>query len=154
MDDVLLFLRAMVREDDDATARYKARVDTKPWAESSDVLGAAFYVAAQRRFRTGEVPEIVRWVAEVRAQLSDDNVDEIDPKAAEWLLRSVVRNELVLMKRLDAETTAALEMMLTVKLLGDERLSDEQLDRVLTEAEAVAASWRAESGQPSAPTGG
>jgi hypothetical protein len=139
--DAADFLRALIRQEHEATEQARQRMLDKDFAESSDLVGAAFYVAARRRFPDGQLADIVRWVADLRMQLTGDP-DDVDPTAAEHLIRAAVRGETDLAAQVAPAEVADLEIVLTYQLVSALVPTDDELEAFLTEAARVAREWR------------
>ncbi|MGH3715218.1 MAG: hypothetical protein ACRDT4_17400 [Micromonosporaceae bacterium] len=147
MSEMREFFRALVLDDVEAAERHQAEIDRKaqenPEELSDRLVAAAFFILTSRRFKGSSLREIVDWVAETRSALNED-ADEIDPKAAEGLIRSVVRREIELVEQLEPSVRSQLQMMLTYRMLKQENLSEPALDGFLDEAEKLAAKWESQ----------
>lgn len=139
--EALQYLGALIREDHEGVARHQERVNSQGWYEAGGAdIGAAFYLAAVKRFRGRDLQEIVNWVAEVRGVLGE-RADEIDPKLAESLLRAAARGETELAQGIDPTTMAQLELILTYKLTSDRNLTDAEVESFLEEAASLSEKW-------------
>jgi len=141
LSNVLTYLRAMVRGEFDIAKEALRKANEKSWEDAGGLqVGAAFYLAARRRFVNADLAEIVTWVADLRAQLAE--ADDVDPLKAEHLIRAMVYQQLELVEDMDPHEVAQLELVLTYRLLQEWEPSDEELDRFLAEAETLAADWK------------
>jgi hypothetical protein len=140
MNEFAQLIRHIVAEDwDEYDARVQALHDRHAWDGWAEYLGAAFFLAVDRRFKTDEpVSSIIRFVAEARAQF-DASGSEIDPAAAEALIRSVLGQ--VDASGLDDGTIAKIETVLLLKLLTDAGLVGDRLDHFLGDVQPVAERW-------------
>lgn len=96
---------------------------------------AAFVTAVRRKFSTWTVAQVVRYVANVRADLSKDGVD-IDPRAAEILMRRALGESVD--GDLDEEVRSRAQIFLLTSLVADEQLDDAGIDEFLAQARARA----------------
>ncbi len=103
------------------------------------LLTAAFVEAVERRFgKTGTPSDVVTFVADVRSR-SDRLAEEIDPQAAELLIRAALTGDDI--DDLDAGTIGGLYVVLLAGLISDEQLDDARLDDFLGEARKLADQW-------------
>lgn len=137
-------IRLLVRNDFEGHRRLTEVLDAQSgWHGYAEFLGAAFFVAIERRFRPGQdVATIIRFVAEAREQF-DETGSDIDPVAAETLIRSVLGDQDA--SSLDGKTVGAIETVLLHKLLTDEDLTGEQLDAFLSETSHLLKEWEGSS---------
>jgi hypothetical protein len=143
-NDFARLLRHLVRGEFAEHRRLTAALDERDgWDGYAEFLGAAFFLAVERRFQPGqEVAAIIRFVAEARAQF-DETGSDIDPVAGETLVRAVLGDADA--STIDSRTVGKVETVLLHKLLTDEALTDEQLDAFLDHAQRLAAEWAAAS---------
>src|SRR6266700_1081760 len=97
--------------------------------EFAALMPAAFAIAVQRRFPAGAPPErVVEFVSEVRARhLSEP--DEIDPVAAERLVRVVTSGESA--RDMHPDVKYRTQFLLLYPLVAEEKLSEQGLDDFL-----------------------
>lgn len=124
---------AYVRHDFDRYARLAEQTEPQGLANA---LSASFAVAADRRFAGGSVADVIGFVALVR-QRFDDTDDEIDPRAAERLIRAVVLDQADLATGFDDRTVGKVEAMLLGRM-ADADASDAELDSLFADARALA----------------
>lgn len=140
--NALQYLRALIKEDMGTAEQLQETMDGRSWDEAGGPeLDAAFQLWARRRFEGKALSEIVSWVAALRSELGED-ANDVDPRAAEALIRAAVREERQGLSQLDPEVTAQLETVMAAKLGMEENLTDEELDAFLTEARELAAKWK------------
>ncbi|HEY3683784.1 MAG TPA: hypothetical protein VGL93_12125 [Streptosporangiaceae bacterium] len=136
--DQVATLRAYLSGDNDEFQRLNATLDRSPEGTSAyaALVLAAFVKAVDRRF-TADTPrsEVVQYVRDVRSR--SDRLDEkLDQDAAERLILSVNTSERV--DDLDARTRFGMELVLLAALIGDERLSVDDLEAFLAQAHKFA----------------
>ena len=111
------------------------------------LLTAAFIEAVDRRFaKAGAPSDVVSFVADVRSR-SDRLGEQIDPQAAELLIRAALTGGSV--DDLDGETLGLLYVVLLAALVSDEQLDDAGLDDFLGEAASWPAACSADGDNPS-----
>lgn len=94
------------------------------------LVTAAFLEAVRQRFRGKKRDDIVRWVAEIRAQ-HDEN-DQIDPHVAEQLLLWVF--DMASIDGVDPATGHTHRAVLLAALVSEQQMDDAELDAFLQEA--------------------
>jgi hypothetical protein len=100
---------------------------------------AAFVTAARRRFSpTYTRPDIIRFVAGVRALLSEEP-DAIDPRAGENLIRRALGDPVS--DDLDMETKTRAQISLLFTLIQDEEFDDAELDEFLDTVCTLTGQW-------------
>ena len=136
-DEQVAAMRAMLSGDFDEHWRLAARLDqTTGWDEYATLLAAAFLEAVDRRFGKGYTPaEIIRFVADARASF-DQSGDELDPRAAERLVRAVLGDGDV--DDLDDQIRARAQTVLLSALITDEHLDEAGLDQFMNDARKLA----------------
>lgn len=141
LSNVLTYLRAMVRGEFDIAKEALRKANEKSWEDAGGLqVGAAFYLAARRRFADADLAEIMTWVADLRAQLGTE-ADEVDPLKAEHLIRAMARQEMHLVEGMKPVEIAQLELLLTALLLLEWNPTEAELDRFFEEVRALAAEW-------------
>lgn len=132
-------IRLMAKGDADSYRQRCAELDAAGWEGFGEVVGAAFFLAADRAFPPNVSPaEVIRFVAETRAEIQDTGFD-LDPKAAETLILAAKTGQAEELERLDQRTIIENEMLLLWRFLND--LDDETLTGFLTEVDALADQW-------------
>jgi hypothetical protein len=140
----LAVLRALIREDIESAERAQEAAGNKTWEEAGGLeVGAAFYILATRRFEGKPLAEIVRWVADTRAEMGE-GADEVEPVLAEALLRANVRGEYEKVVGVDKERAVQLQAIMAARLGLESNFSDAELDSFLSQAEQLAATWETE----------
>ena len=132
-------LRAYLAGDFDEYNRLYERLDPEA-ARTGYValIDAAFFKAVDRRFaKDGTHTDVVEYVADVRAR--SDRLSEIDPTAAERLMRAVLGDGSV--DDLDDETRFGTEIILLAALTVDANLDDAELDAFLDDGRKLADKW-------------
>jgi hypothetical protein len=104
------------------------------------LVAAAFAQAAERRFNGAGDLGIILFVGDVRAGDASAGT-RLDPRTAEQLIRSALSDEDL--PNLTAGVSFRVQMVLLMRLIADENLDDEGLDRVLAEARKLADEWLA-----------
>jgi hypothetical protein len=84
---------------------------------------------------TWAVPDVIRFVAAVRAELLEDEVD-IDPRTAEVLIRRALGDGIVTV--LDEEAKARVQIFLLCAMVADAGFDDAELDAFLAQARGLA----------------
>jgi hypothetical protein len=101
-----------------------------------ELVTAAFFEAVDRRFGAQyTLPDIVKYVAEVRTRLRDPDRG-IDPNVAERLIRKALGEGTT--RGIDKDTLLRTESVLLAMLVMDEQFDDATLDAFLAEARALA----------------
>jgi hypothetical protein len=135
-DDQVAALRAYLEGDVERHDALHERVDPAGYAE---LLVAAFFGAADRRFGTnGTKADVVAFVAELRSR-TGRLADAIDPRTAERLIMAVIADEEI--ADIDDRTKGGLYGLLLAALIGDARLSDSELDEFMAGARGIADHW-------------
>lgn len=112
-------------------------------AEDADGYGvfvwASFVLAVRRRFAPEwTIPEVIRYVAGARAHWGRD-ADDIDPRAAETLMRQALDDEVAV--DLDEMTRGRTAVFLLSELIAAGQLDDAGLDEFLVKARILADRW-------------
>ncbi len=140
-------IRQLVTGDHEAYRRRVAQLDRFGWEGLGLVVGAAFYRAVHGRFGPGRGgadaamdtgAEIIRFVADARTHLSGVGFD-VDPSAAESLIRAALVGTGQPIEGLDAATVVQTELLLLWRLLVP--LAPAELDRFLADSGALAERW-------------
>lgn len=142
--DYAELVRCIVRDDWAAYDRKTEQLnDESGWDGWSEFLGAAFVVAAERRFdETTDPADVIRFVADARAEFSPSGSD-FDPADAEKMINSMLGRATA--SDVDTRSVVQVEIVLVRKLLQDSNLTAAELDVFLAEAEQFGVEWRTES---------
>lgn len=132
------YVRTLVCGDDEANQRIEAELDRSGWDGYPHFLAVAFHLAVSERFhRPPNSAEIIRFVADMRAELGDD-APHIDQHVAERLIRSVLAGNVRIDPSEDPEMIGRIQSLVLYEILADARLTNEQLDGFLGEAARLA----------------
>jgi hypothetical protein len=136
-DQQLAALRAfLVLEPDEAGPPTEQTLEVGGVEGYGELVYAAFVAATRRRFSpTWTVPDVIRFVAAVRAELLEDEVD-IDPRTAEVLIRRALGDGIVTV--LDEEARARAQIFLLCAMVADAGFDDAELDAFLAQARGLA----------------
>jgi hypothetical protein len=138
-DEQVAALRAHLMHDFAEAGRLNRRL-----AEAGDdgygaFVRASFVLAARRRFAPEwTIPQIVKYVATARAHWGRDAAD-IDPGAAETLLRQALNDDVIVDP--DLVTRGRVAVFLLTELIAAEELDETGLDGFLAEARNLADYW-------------
>ncbi|MCW2860723.1 MAG: hypothetical protein JWP48_2431 [Actinoallomurus sp.] len=135
-DEHVASLRGFLAFEPDEGVRLTGQLAQTGDLQSYGVLiYAAFVTAVRRRFSpTWTVPEVIGFVASVRARLLGDV--EIDPRAAGLLMRRALGDSVT--GDLDDETKARAQVFVLAELIADEQLDASGLDQFMSQARALA----------------
>jgi hypothetical protein len=136
-DEQVGALRAFLALQPDEVERLtKQLVDARHVEGYGELVYAAFVTAVRRRFSpTWTIPDVIRFVATVRARLLDNEI-EIDPLTAEILVRHALGDGIA--AELDGEARTRAQIFLLGELVVDERLDNAELDAFLATARVLA----------------
>jgi hypothetical protein len=136
-DEQVGALRAFLALQPDEVERLtKQLVDARRVEGYGELVYAAFVTAVRRRFSpTWTIPDVIRFVATVRARLLDDEI-EIDPLTAEILVRRALGDGIA--AELDGEARTRAQIFLLGELVVDEQLDNAELDAFLATARVLA----------------
>lgn len=137
-EEYVAALRASLTGDDDTFAQLSAHLQSRDGPGSGTAYAAlqamALTLAARRRFSPAyTASDVIRFVAQVRAAIGD----EVDPLTAERVLRAVLGDPAPA-ERLDEHAEALAVPALLLVLVAQERLSDEDLEALLAQAQVMA----------------
>lgn len=133
--ELLEYVRALVRGDTETYDRLQAQLENEGWPGFPRFLAALFFIAVDRRFGTNvDLPQIIRFVAEMRADVSDGG-PPIDPVGAENLIRSII--DPTVDYDLDPDAIGTIQATAIYKILSEDCV-DEELESVLAEASVLA----------------
>jgi hypothetical protein len=100
------------------------------------LISAAFFQAVHRRFKdTSTDADIVEFIGDVRAKF-DETGDEVDPQAAEVLIRGALGEDSD--TELDDDTVISTQITVLTALVLDENLDDAELGKFLADAQNLA----------------
>ncbi|WP_146877432.1 hypothetical protein [Actinomadura madurae] len=118
-------------------ARYEEDLAGESGAGFSLLLYLTLATALRRKFApeysTGQV---VRYVADLRVSL-EGNAQTLDPRLTEIVIRAALGDESIEdfpPYMVDSSTIIRTELLLLVALIAEERLDDEQLDKLIIES--------------------
>jgi hypothetical protein len=134
--DAMEAMRAYLKGDADGYRRMVDRLDPAAKKAHGQLIGASFYIAANRRFAASHSnAQVVEFVGDLRAR-SDRLAEDIDPRQAERLIRaSAFTDESV------DDIDNGLYSLLLAGLIADEQLTDADLETFLEEARELADEW-------------
>ncbi|MFY1654549.1 hypothetical protein ACN27J_27165 [Solwaraspora sp. WMMB762] len=140
MEDESKFVRALLRRDWDAYNLYLEKLKGQGKGTPIATIGYACYIAARQRFAEQRSPEeIIRFVADARATLSEGR--DLPAREAEAVMYAMLDMEMPdvdeIVDGLDVGMIAEIQGQLLFKLVLDAELTDEQLDNLLLEAERL-----------------
>lgn len=143
-DEQVAALRSYLEgEPEEYTPLHQNLIDTGSVEGYGVLVYAAFVLAVRREYGPTYNPaDIIRYVAEVRAFLSD-LPDLLHPRAAENLIRRALGDPVT--DDLDQETKARAQLVLLTVLVGDAQLDAAALEEFLEVARTTADRWQAES---------
>lgn len=133
-------LRAHLAGDFDEYNRLWTKLDRKS-ADSGYItlIAAAFFEAVDRRFaKAGTNSDIIEFVGSVRSRF-DETGDDVDPYAAETLIRAALGNDSG--AELDDDTVVSTQVTVLTALILDEHLDDAGLDQFMNDARRIADEW-------------
>ena len=139
-DQQVAVLRAYLAQDPDEAERLNAQLgESGGWDGYGEFVWAAFVLAVRRRFAPEwTVPQVVRYVAAVRARQGRDE-DDFDPRTGEILMRRALDDDVP--ADLGELARGRAQVFLLGELIADEQLDDVELDRFLAKARALADNW-------------
>lgn len=134
--DAIDAMRAYLKGDADGYSRLVDRLDSAAKKAHGQLIGASFYIAANRRFAaSSNNAEVVKFVGDLRAR-SDRLAEEIDPRQAERLIRASTFTD----ENVDGMDNGLYSLLLA-GLIADEQLTDSDLDAFLADACKLADEW-------------
>jgi hypothetical protein len=140
-DEHVAALRAHLVGEHDKYERLRARFDSfEAQTGFNTLLAAAFIASVHCRFgRRRSSAEIAKFVAAARTRYEDGAADEMDPNAAERLIK-VALGDVSFEEDLD-DKAKALQVPLLNELIGDECLDSDRIEELLDEARKLADQW-------------
>ncbi|MFB9835959.1 hypothetical protein [Actinoallomurus acaciae] len=136
--DAIEAMQAYLKGDADGYSRMVDRLDPAAKKAHGQLIGASFYIAANRRFAANRSnAEVIEFVGNLRAR-SDRLAEDIDPRQAERLVRASTFTD----ENVD-DIDNGLYSLLLAGLIADEQLTDSDLDAFLEEARKLADDWLA-----------
>jgi hypothetical protein len=134
-------LRAALSGDEDAFNRLSSDLDVAGSEGFPIVMAAAFVAAAQRRFPPGwSRGDVVRFVGHLRAR-GEGALEDLSATAAEQMLVSILRGELM-DGQFDDFVKGYAQFALLAELVRD--LSEQELSTFLAESREQADAWLAQ----------
>lgn len=140
--DQVSALRAVLTGDLNTHQRVYEQLDPATRQGYLALVTAAFFTAAEQRFKDGDRADIADFVSEARAK-SDRLAESIDPQIAERLLMAVSTGEDI--DDIDPETRGGHFILLLTGLVVDADFSNAELDTFLEKARKLADEWLAEA---------
>lgn len=139
-DDQVAALRAQLSGDRIEHERLLSMLDGQADRDGyAALIGAAFVVASERRFRAnGTAADVIRFVADVRSR-TPSAAERIDPKIGERLVLCALTDEPI--DDIDADTAIVTQLLLLVGLIADAEFESAGLDAFLAESRALADEW-------------
>jgi len=132
-------LRALVRSNMSSFQLLNQELERDKWPDAARFNRAAFYTAASRKFRDGQpIQDIIDYVADLRRRLPDEGGD-LDPRAAERLIRLVVRDDDLSIDEFAPAQRVHVQQMVIYDIISSENLSDEELDAFFAEVRELLA---------------
>lgn len=129
-------LRALIRADLDAFEVLGRQLQSEKWPDAPAFGTATFYVAANRRFAHNQpVGDIIDYVGQLRSTLPAN--DDLDPRAAEHLIRLAVRDEDLSIDEFPAGQQVHAQQMVIYDIMSQENLSDDELDAFFAEVRQI-----------------
>lgn len=132
-------IRAMARRDWGTIDRLLEELRTLEWDGAIQMIGAAFALAAHRRFHGySDLREISGFVAETRSQYQQGH--ELPALEMEGLIRAAL-GETDLMDSISPDVALPAQIVILGTLLQDESLTEAELEAFIKEVEEVAAEY-------------
>jgi hypothetical protein len=130
------YIRTLVRGDREANDQLEAKLDASGWNGFPRFLAALFFLAVDRRFgETGSHADVIKFVAELRADLTNGGPD-LNAEAAETLIESILDPSIDY--NIDQNMIGKIQAATVYKVLTEEDLPDSRLDAFLAEAVELA----------------
>ena len=139
--DQISALRAVLTGDMEAHRRIYDRLDSEMRQGYLALVTAAFFRAAEQRFKGGRRAEVTEFVSSARAR-SERLAQSIDPQVAERLLMAVSTGDDI--DDIDPETRGGHLILLLTGLVVEAELSAVELDTFLEDARKLADEWLTE----------
>lgn len=134
--DLVEYVRTLVRGDTAAHDRIETRLDAAGWEGLPRFMNALFFVMVSHRFKpTDNDAEVIRFVADLRADLSDGG-PELDTEGAETLIKSIIDPSIDY--TIEQEMIGRIQAATIHKILTEADLTDSELDAFLSEAVQLA----------------
>ncbi|TYB48690.1 hypothetical protein [Actinomadura chibensis] len=139
--DEVSALRSVLVGDLDTHHQIYDRLDPNTQSGYLALVMAAFFTAAERRFKDGNKAEVAAFVGRVRGR-SDRMADAVDPHIAERLLLAVSTGADI--DDIDAEARGGHFILLLTALVVESDLSSSEMDAFLDDARKLADEWLAD----------
>jgi hypothetical protein len=135
-------LRSYLSGDFSDYEQRRSQIDQSPDRTGyAALVSAAFCEAVERRFTRQDPPErVIEFVADTRARFDRDG-SQIDPRAAERMIRAVYTDEPI--DDIDGAARGRAQVILLAALINSEQLDDAGLDAFLVDARKLADQWLA-----------
>ena len=128
-------IRAVARKDWDTVDQLIATLDTAGWDGGVQVIGAAFVVAVNRRFRPDyDAREVTRFVADLRS--SYDHGGTLPASETEATIRAAL-GEPELADGVQPDVALPAQVVVLGQLLREENLSEEQIEIFVAEVRST-----------------
>ncbi|MEV4760731.1 hypothetical protein AB0J86_37290 [Micromonospora sp. NPDC049559] len=130
---VFEYLRAVARNDHDASERIEAKLDgSDGWGGFEESLAMVFLLALRRRFTAApNRGQVMQFIAEMRSGSVVEPYD-IDVAAAASLIRTAFDPSVP--HQVQAEMAGRIQGLTIIYLLGPDRATEQELDDLLAEA--------------------
>ena len=133
-------IRAMLTRDAEGFERISKQLDPATRPARGALISAAFFLAAERRFKGGSPTDVTAFVDDLRTRRG--LADEIDARTAERLLLATFTDEDI--EDINGDAQADHFAILLSGIIADASLSDAQLDVFLDDARKLANEWLAD----------
>ncbi|GIG86634.1 hypothetical protein [Plantactinospora endophytica] len=131
-------IRAMARRDWERADSLLEQLDQVGWSGGSQVIGAAFALAVDRRFRGKDLQYVAEFVRETRSRYQDGS--DLPALAMEGMIRAVL-GETHLVDDIAPDVAFSVQIAILGTLLQDENLDDPQLELFIRQVEQTAAEY-------------
>lgn len=137
-DEQVAPLRAQLSGQLEEHQRLFGQLDASARTGYRRIVSAAFCVAAERRFPPGAAAsDVIEFVGDVRSRT--DRAAEIDPLVAERVIRAVLSDENI--DDIDPRTSWETQVLLLASMTADAQYNAAGLDEFLSEARKLADQW-------------
>lgn len=134
-DDQVAALHALLRGDRSGYEELYAKLGKSDGRDYAALIGAAFIIAAERRFQAGSTTaDVIQFVADARSH--DPSIAEsIDQNTAERLVLAALTDAPI--DDIDAKTATTTELLLLAAMTAAEDFRAADLDSLMEEARAL-----------------
>ncbi|HZE41073.1 MAG TPA: hypothetical protein VE172_19920 [Stackebrandtia sp.] len=137
-------LRASLHGRFDEAKDKGANLANVTWDNSTMLLAAAFYMAAEKRFAADSSRDAVAAFIKECGEAFEDGSVEFRPLIWEGLVRGVLGED-ELLQEIAPEDAMPAQMGLTYKMVKDLGMDQSQIDQLLDDAEELSQQWARES---------